>query len=276
MGDDSIHEHLRELGFSLYEAKAYLALLRKSPVNGHELSRLADIPPPKIYETLRGLQGKGAVLVNHSEPVLYAPEPYRQLLARLRARMDETVGSLQDRLDGLEAVPAPGLTWSVRGYANLLVRLNTLIASAQDELYLALWPEEGTAVQATIAAARRREVRIEIALHGTGILVGDDVHDDALARAYGRRDAPRRLTVAVADGRDMFSARLSGAETDQGVWANNPVLASLSREYIRESLIDRLLLEGMGEKRYRRLCSEDPHARTLLGLDSVPSPRRDS
>jgi sugar-specific transcriptional regulator TrmB len=50
-----------------------LALLKKSPVNGHELSRNAGMLPSKIYETLGRLRHKGAVLVYESEPTLYAP-----------------------------------------------------------------------------------------------------------------------------------------------------------------------------------------------------------
>lgn len=54
---------LTRLGFSRYEAKAYVALVDQPLMNGSEVSRRADIPLSKIYETLARLEAKGAVLV---------------------------------------------------------------------------------------------------------------------------------------------------------------------------------------------------------------------
>jgi len=43
MGNDPI-EKLIALGFSEYEAKAYVALLRENPVTGYQLSKLSGVP----------------------------------------------------------------------------------------------------------------------------------------------------------------------------------------------------------------------------------------
>ncbi|WP_198199079.1 helix-turn-helix domain-containing protein [Bifidobacterium apousia] len=39
---------LTRLGFSRYEAKAYVALVDQPPMNGSEVSRLTEMPPSKI------------------------------------------------------------------------------------------------------------------------------------------------------------------------------------------------------------------------------------
>jgi len=39
---------LVKIGFSEYEAKAYVALLRESPVTGYELSMLSGVPRSMI------------------------------------------------------------------------------------------------------------------------------------------------------------------------------------------------------------------------------------
>ena len=76
-GLDELVQRLQALGFSQYEARAYCALLQKSPANGHEVAKLAAIPTSKVYETLERLKQKGAVLVQRSEPTLWAPVPHR-------------------------------------------------------------------------------------------------------------------------------------------------------------------------------------------------------
>lgn len=70
--DDLIHK-LTQFGFSIYEAKAYLALLQKNPAIGYEVSKIAKIPTAKIYETLTNLKNKGIILSSTSEPVLITP-----------------------------------------------------------------------------------------------------------------------------------------------------------------------------------------------------------
>lgn len=47
---------LTQLGFSFYEAKAYFALLQKHLAIGYEVSKIAEIPTAKIYETLTNLK----------------------------------------------------------------------------------------------------------------------------------------------------------------------------------------------------------------------------
>ena len=37
-------EKLKEIGFNTYEAKVYVALLKKYPATGYEVAKLANIP----------------------------------------------------------------------------------------------------------------------------------------------------------------------------------------------------------------------------------------
>ena len=43
-----IAENLAQFGFSQYESKAYIALIKKSPVTGYELAKNSGVPPSKI------------------------------------------------------------------------------------------------------------------------------------------------------------------------------------------------------------------------------------
>jgi sugar-specific transcriptional regulator TrmB len=61
-------QRLIELGFSQYEARAYVGLLGREPLTGYALSNVTGIPQPKVYETLRRLTGRGAVAAMEGEP----------------------------------------------------------------------------------------------------------------------------------------------------------------------------------------------------------------
>ena len=44
---------MQVLGFTDYEARAYLALLQRHPQNGYELAKASGIPRPNIYSVLQ-------------------------------------------------------------------------------------------------------------------------------------------------------------------------------------------------------------------------------
>lgn len=52
---EDVIEKLKDLGFNSYEAKVYVALLKKYPATGYEVSQIADIPQARAYDTLKSL-----------------------------------------------------------------------------------------------------------------------------------------------------------------------------------------------------------------------------
>ena len=50
---EDIVEKLKEFGFNSYEAKVYIALLKKYPATGYEVSQIADIPQSRAYDALK-------------------------------------------------------------------------------------------------------------------------------------------------------------------------------------------------------------------------------
>lgn len=72
---EAIFTELQKLGFSPYECKAYVGLLKNSPVTGYEVSKRTGVPRSMIYEVLGKLLDKGAIYVVPSEPVKYSPIP---------------------------------------------------------------------------------------------------------------------------------------------------------------------------------------------------------
>lgn len=53
--------HLKELGFSGYEAQALLTLVKYHSLTAKDLSRYSGIPRPKVYETMARLEERGFV-----------------------------------------------------------------------------------------------------------------------------------------------------------------------------------------------------------------------
>ena len=79
---------LQLLRLTLYEAKAYLSLVKNGPLKASEVGFLSHVPRPKVYGALRLLEQKGLVHVTPCNP-----ETYRAMspLTVLKAKTDELV-----------------------------------------------------------------------------------------------------------------------------------------------------------------------------------------
>ena len=81
-------EKLKEIGFNSYEAKVYIALLKKFPATGYEISKIANIPQARTYDTLKVLEQKNIVVSSNSKPVSYTPIKPKQILAGYQKKMN--------------------------------------------------------------------------------------------------------------------------------------------------------------------------------------------
>ena len=256
---------LTRLGFTQYEAQAYTALVGQAPITGAEVGRRAAMPPSKVYETLTRLQARGAVLVNRSEPVLYAAVPHEALLEGLRSRFTADIDSAMAALDRLPVQQAPGLVWSLSGRDAIVGALGRAIAAARHSIVAGIWDEEIDALGPLLEAAAERGVDSQVAIYGTRTLNGPQTYDLAECGASARlRLSGRRLAVVVADDQDSVVAEFGDRTADQATLSTNPVLALLAVEYVKADVSGRLMIDAMTPAAYKKLLAT-PEMRAMLG-----------
>jgi HTH-type transcriptional regulator, sugar sensing transcriptional regulator len=105
-------EQLAELGLTTYEAKAYLALLRRETSAAADVARLAGIPRQRIYDVLATLVQKGLASQRPGPPTKYgAVSPafaIERLLINRREELDRIERSSREMIDALEPAYAAG------------------------------------------------------------------------------------------------------------------------------------------------------------------------
>ena len=152
------YSKLCELGFSRYEISCYLSLVQNHPINGSQLSRFSGVARSKIYDVLRGLARKG--LVMEVENGLYVPLPPEELLKRLRFQFESNLSLLEKELREIGRETDYEYIWVIRGYTPIMDKAREMIAAAEEELYVRLFPEEGAILQEALTEADRRGVGI--------------------------------------------------------------------------------------------------------------------
>lgn len=97
---------MEDLGLTAYEARALAHLLRHGERTGPELSREADLPFGRVYDTLNALADRGLVRITTGRPKRYAAVPAdtvpRLLLAAERRRIQEQERQAAEKAHALE------------------------------------------------------------------------------------------------------------------------------------------------------------------------------
>jgi sugar-specific transcriptional regulator TrmB len=211
---------LLNFGFTQYEAKAYLALIAQSPLNGSQLSQTSGVPLAKIYETLRSLKDKGwAADLGQG---LFAPLPPEELLKRLRHGCAADLEALEEGLKSISAPPTYDYIWAIRGYERVMAKAREMIASAEFEIYLRVIPKEAEALDGELRQAAQRGVTIKHVSFGPPVSEFEHqvIHPDF--ERVGHVLGGRNIELVV-DGQEALSGLFARGEEDRSAvnWTRN-------------------------------------------------------
>src|SRR5574344_1388340 len=99
---DDIIEKLKDLGFNSYEAKVYIALLKKYPSTGYEVSQNADIPQSRAYDALKSLEAESIVYATKEKPQRYSRISPRELTQKFKRRVNSSIDFLEKKLPNVK------------------------------------------------------------------------------------------------------------------------------------------------------------------------------
>lgn len=227
---------LQRLGFAEYEARAYVALVRRSPLNGYELAKASGVPRANVYGVLERLAARRAVVrVDEPGGTRYAPVPPGELLPRLGAEFRQVTEDTRDALEALASAMEYEAIWNVRGHAALLDQARGALRAAERSLLVAVWPHEAAALKAAVADAAGREVGITTLCMAAcerecGACIGDVYRYRASAE-----DAPRRLVV-VSDGAEVVAGEIGADGETHAVRTRQPLLVDMCSSAVRTSI----------------------------------------
>ncbi|MGH8228980.1 MAG: TrmB family transcriptional regulator [Steroidobacteraceae bacterium] len=225
---------LQRLGFTEYEARAYVALLEGGELTGYELAKRSGIPRPNVYPVLEKLIDRGAACRRLDESgQRYAPVPPKQLLAGVEAGQRRVLADAGDVLARHpQAQPSSGV-YSLSG-PQLLIKARQLIESCERSLLIAIQPAEAAQLADSLRGASARGVTVTtLCLTGCERECGGctgSVHRHPVVPSGG----PRWLIV-VADGGTSLVGELDAAAADGALTQHRPAVA-LAAAYVRQTI----------------------------------------
>lgn len=230
-----VTETLMRLGFTRYEALAYVALLRRSPLTGYELAKTSGVPRPNIYAVLDRLEERGAVMrVNVTSATQFVPVASGELVGRLRRNLEQTLREAETSLVEVSEKATWEPVTNSRGYDAAVGLAQDVVIASTRELLIAVWPQEAEALADSVNAADARGVEITTLClagcrHGCGFCRGK-VH-----RYLINPDKKARWLVLARDNTDVLTAEIRNQEA-VAVRTRQRLLVELAAWYIRHTI----------------------------------------
>ena len=156
----TIIRRIQDLGFTSYEATAYVSLLEHNPVTRYELSKNSGVPRSAIYTVIHKLSEIGAVSAQSSEPEKYVPLPPEQLFALLGRQFDKKIDNAKKQLKDFEYQMNPDHMWNIIGYENMLIKAQELIGKAKNTLCLSVWAREYDVLKTELEKAVKHGISV--------------------------------------------------------------------------------------------------------------------
>ncbi len=237
---------LQRLGFGEYEAKAYVALLKRNPLNGYELAKASGLPRANVYAVLQKLEERGAaVRLDTPGGTRYAPLSPKELTQRLGSRFQEALHEARDSLEKIATPAEHEYVWNGRGYTVLQQHAAACVGATRKRLLVAVWPEEALALANHVTRAEERGVEITtLCLAACAKECGG-----CRGRIYRYRVAPEkraRWLVLVSDDAEVLAGEIGQGEEALTVRTRQRVLVELAAWYIRHSIALAALLTDFG------------------------------
>jgi sugar-specific transcriptional regulator TrmB len=250
-------DRLTRLGFSEYEAKAYLALLHESPVTGYQLAKLSSVPRSMIYEAMGKLTARGAAMTLRVEGgTKYAPVPPEEFFDQLHREQEALITSLQEDLGALNKVDELDYVWNIEGHENIIAKAEEMINQAQNNVYLALFPSTFPALKGVLEKAVVRNVRVVIyttetlGAPGCRVVVAH-VSEETLGQAQGIG------LMLVVDGEEVLVGEWLTASQAWASWTSNPLLVFITEHHLRTDLYLPQILACLGDNALDLIQEED-------------------
>lgn len=241
-------ESLVQIGFSEYEAKAYVALLRKNPITGYELAKLSGVPRSMIYEVLGKLSARGAAMMLRREGgTLYAPVAAQELLERHHREQEELIAALEKDLAALGPASQLEYVWNIEGHENIAARAAEMIAQAREQIHISLLPALFDELRPALLEAIARDVRTVLYTAVPLDLPGAQVVVTAVSEEARERVAGLWLILVVDEEEALVGEWLSSAPP-RASWTSSPLLVFIAEHHVRTDPYLPQILACLGER----------------------------
>ena len=130
-------ETLKKLGFTEYEARAYISLVGFGMATAREIHESSGVPQGRIYSVLRSLSDKNFIEVQNGNPSYYYAENPGAILNKLKTEINNSINESIEYLSNLHLnSKPPSPIWAIHSEWGIKNRIKTLVQNADREIVI--------------------------------------------------------------------------------------------------------------------------------------------
>ncbi len=247
---DDLLADLRRLGFTDYEGRIYIALLRHgAPATAYELSKNAGVPRPNTYNAIESLAQRGAVLAVSHAPARYAAAAPKEFLGSIARQTSTICEDLSKRLSTVAAPVDDQLVWTLTDDRKIQEKINQLIDDARDILMIKAPDDILARHSESLAAAGERGLEMLIVVFGSD---AEQFTFGPRCRTYlhegngVRMGSTDNLFTIAADHCEMVTALIS--DQTHAVHTQNKPIVNMAESLIRHDYYMAEIFLKFGDK----------------------------
>nr|WP_277985491.1 helix-turn-helix domain-containing protein [Methanolobus psychrotolerans] len=136
----SLLSSLQKLGFTSYEAKVYVALVKIEDATVSALHLDSGVPNAAIYGALKKLEKKGIIEFQNAKPMRYRCIPPEEAIAKLKRDFEDECDAVLNELNTIygesSCEKTEELIWTINGVRNVTDKLIQMLEGAQKEIMI--------------------------------------------------------------------------------------------------------------------------------------------
>lgn len=227
---------LLELGFSEYEAKIYLSLLRENPATAYEAGKSSGVPTSKVYEILKKLVEKGILsVIDEGKTKRYVPIEPDEFLDKYKSRTEKVIDSVRNRLATLKGEKELSYIWNIHEYEYLIDKTRRMIDSATVSVLVSTWKEEFVLIEDRIRDALQRKVDVAVVHFGFPELKLGQMYRHPIEDTIYQEKGGKGFVVVV-DSKEVLMGTVSKDNKVEGAWSMNKGFVMLAEDYIKHDV----------------------------------------
>lgn len=227
---------LAEIGFTLNEAKAYIALTNSTPMNGYEIAKQAQISRSMVYEVISRLISKKAIVVVGENPTNYIAVHYKELIQNYQEDQKVKIDKIERLFkEFTEQRQDSEYVLNLPNHQILISETKNAIALAQKEIFISIWDQELNEYIKELSEAESRGIDIRIfSFNKLSTDIGKHY-------TYEIPDMDeiflRRRSVFVIDKEKLFIGEWNNSQSELSISTKNQMLINLA--------VDMMMLDVM-------------------------------
>lgn len=233
---NTVVEQFMYIGFSEYEARAYVGLLEKNPATAYELAMTSGIPTSKIYEVIPKLSGKGMVSALAGKgKKRYVPIRPDEFIENFGSKVHGTLKLLKHGLSDIGKGSDTSYIWNIRDYDHLMDKAERMAVKAEKTLLVSIWKEEMAHLEGVFKKAEGKGVGIAVVHFGTPHVKTGRVFHHPIEHTIYKEKGGRGLAV-IADSKEALTGTVLNGNRAEGAWSTNQGFVNLAEDYIKHDI----------------------------------------